>query len=512
MPVDGRYGIMPGASMWYRRLVDSEVRYMSRKQRERFLGWPIWKSRQISCHLNLQPWTWAIEEAALFHQEYCDSDIFFPDPSTEAADFNALRIVLAANQHETLTPRSLGIEEELIVIITMAADPAMVSFVLMPCLIIMSKLMSKNCETRKLLQANNHWSYLPLKLSTSWTFMSLVNQTIKMIVRGDRPYWVQPRFLLQYRTTCESGGGFPSGHMASSACVVTFLSLELVKKILFKKMAFSKKILMIVLIFVACQSILFLVGLSRVATSSHFMHQVLAGYVLGSVISCFCFWKLSDEYISALMNYRSLDNKRHSKWMPLVKFISIFVILTLFQVFIQLFGDTVSTRGMSYTQKMAVLGCADQSKTMTSSILGAVAERSAYTIGNVIIPIMSMKTLAMTGDTLVAHVNDLELGSLNPPNVQQPPTPQSAWKSWLDRLLERKNTILYRVAYLSKMQVSLFVDTPHLNVILLSLSILGLALLGGLMLYFSAALSKILVGGTKGFILGVTPWIVSYWA
>ena len=116
------------------------------------------------------------------------------------------------------------------------------------------------------------------------------------LMHGDRPYWwvhemevtynstaILPE-IFQYRSTCETGPGMPSGHsMAMSAAwyVVVHSFIERVVKT--SKMSPSMKQQSTHLLWGAFALIQTLVIMSRMYIAAHFPHQCFLGLFLGKI-------------------------------------------------------------------------------------------------------------------------------------------------------------------------------------------------------------------------------------
>ena len=94
-----------------------------------------------------------------------------------------------------------------------------------------------------------------------------LNMIMKWMFFGNRPYWYDTS-LNQFKGTCETGPGNPSGHCMVSGAAITVLILcnSFIYKGLYRKLFAST------LLFVA---------ISRLYLAAHFPHQVILGSILG---------------------------------------------------------------------------------------------------------------------------------------------------------------------------------------------------------------------------------------
>jgi len=118
---------------------------------------------------------------------------------------------------------------------------------------------------------------------TEWT-----NAVLKWIARDDRPYWWSSTncmfaapMLEQYPITCESGPGFPSGHVMSSSSLGLLILFYLHEKQK-RNRVFKFTLILLVPMYIA---MVCLVSLSRVFIATHFPHQVIVGAVVGILMA-----------------------------------------------------------------------------------------------------------------------------------------------------------------------------------------------------------------------------------
>ena len=128
-----------------------------------------------------------------------------------------------------------------------------------------------------------------------WTtvFAEWINQVMKWIMMGERPYWwihttdtynvtgqSVPTFK-QFSMTCETGPGSPSGH----AMVTAATYFVIVKFVIQLKDQVFKSTLVDIILWLAYLASLLSVSVSRVFIAAHFPHQCLLGAVLGILVA-----------------------------------------------------------------------------------------------------------------------------------------------------------------------------------------------------------------------------------
>ena len=128
-----------------------------------------------------------------------------------------------------------------------------------------------------------------LGLQVLWTSAvnEWLNMVLKWIFRDDRPYWWTEAEscnlgysnvnLRQYKMTCETGPGFPSGHVMSTSSVGLLLALHLKERL--KSPLLMTPIWFVYIVLVSAG------GLSRVYVATHFPHQILVGAIVGCSLS-----------------------------------------------------------------------------------------------------------------------------------------------------------------------------------------------------------------------------------
>lgn len=106
---------------------------------------------------------------------------------------------------------------------------------------------------------------LGLRIGLILVLSGNLNSTAKLLFKSPRPYWID-RQVIAYSS--EHSFGFPSGHAMNATSVWGLLAASLKKKI-----APMVAILAI-----------FLIGISRIYLGVHFLSDVLAGWLLGSLL------------------------------------------------------------------------------------------------------------------------------------------------------------------------------------------------------------------------------------
>jgi len=157
--------------------------------------------------------------------------------------------------------------EELILFFSHVGDPRNTFLVLFPFLYCLS-------------------TSLGLKVLWTSAIVEWLNALLKWLVRDDRPYWYQSETCLissaelkQFPITCESGPGFPSGHVMANSALGLLIILHIQSVIRLKK---NQLYFLIVVIPIFICTLVF-VAVSRVYIATHFPHQVIAGAIVGCV-------------------------------------------------------------------------------------------------------------------------------------------------------------------------------------------------------------------------------------
>ncbi|XP_060572797.1 glucose-6-phosphatase 3-like [Ruditapes philippinarum] len=114
-----------------------------------------------------------------------------------------------------------------------------------------------------------------------------INALLKWVLHGERPYWwvLDPRShhregaqLKQYRLTCETGLGSPSGHAMVTSSVVFCLVLSLIQNT-------RPRLLVQCILWIAFTLFMVAVNVSRLFIATHFPHQVILGTLMGIILT-----------------------------------------------------------------------------------------------------------------------------------------------------------------------------------------------------------------------------------
>lgn len=128
-----------------------------------------------------------------------------------------------------------------------------------------------------------------------WTtvFAEWINQVMKWMLMGERPYWwvhttnvynltgQTVPFIKQYHMTCETGPGSPSGHAMVTAATY-FVIVNFVIQL--KDQVFKSGLVNMVL-WLSYLTALVSVSVSRIFIAAHFPHQCLLGAVIGFLVA-----------------------------------------------------------------------------------------------------------------------------------------------------------------------------------------------------------------------------------
>uniref|UniRef100_A0A5S6QIM5 glucose-6-phosphatase n=1 Tax=Trichuris muris TaxID=70415 RepID=A0A5S6QIM5_TRIMR len=138
--------------------------------------------------------------------------------------------------------------------------------------------------------AINRTLFLRFVLATA--ICDMVNNILKWILHGERPYWWVHEHsmdeavsqLKQFSLTCETGPGSPSGHAMITASVWYIIVWAYIKYIVRHSRRRHKLSLGAWSLYV---SLLVLVAISRLYIATHFPHQVLLGSAIGLAVGWF---------------------------------------------------------------------------------------------------------------------------------------------------------------------------------------------------------------------------------
>ncbi|KHJ43233.1 PAP2 family protein [Trichuris suis] len=135
--------------------------------------------------------------------------------------------------------------------------------------------------------AINRTLFLRFVLATA--ICDMVNNILKWILHGERPYWYVHEHgmsdaasqLKQFSLTCETGPGSPSGHAMITASVWYIIVWAYIKYVVRQYRRRYKLSLGAWLLYAV---LLVLVAISRLYIATHFPHQVLLGSAIGELV------------------------------------------------------------------------------------------------------------------------------------------------------------------------------------------------------------------------------------
>lgn len=97
-------------------------------------------------------------------------------------------------------------------------------------------------------------------------FTDIITTSFKLLLHQPRPYWVSPEVRLL--SGPEPSYGLPSGHSSDPLAVLGYLSAQIRKRWMWWVTA----------------AVVLMIGISRVYLGVHFPHDVLAGWLVGTVV------------------------------------------------------------------------------------------------------------------------------------------------------------------------------------------------------------------------------------
>ncbi len=112
-----------------------------------------------------------------------------------------------------------------------------------------------------------YWSLnksLGKKIGYVFLFTVFLNTIFKQAFRGPRPFWIDPEVGLDTR---ETGYGIPSGHTQNATVIYFFLAAWFARNWMWA----------------GAVILVFLIGLSRIYLGAHFIHDTIAGFLLGAL-------------------------------------------------------------------------------------------------------------------------------------------------------------------------------------------------------------------------------------
>ena len=128
-----------------------------------------------------------------------------------------------------------------------------------------------------------YWCYnkeIGYKMAIIMSCSGVLNNFVKGLVQSSRPIGVEGIFSIEEFSA--TGYSFPSGH----AMTITTFGLLLIFFLWQSKLSKSKKILGSIFLGL----LILLVCLSRVYLGVHYASDILAGFLLGSAFSLFCYY------------------------------------------------------------------------------------------------------------------------------------------------------------------------------------------------------------------------------
>lgn len=124
-----------------------------------------------------------------------------------------------------------------------------------------------------------------------------LNQVLKWLMHGDRPYWwihemeshntsmILPD-IMQYSSTCETGPGTPSGHSMAMSAVWYVLTQSVIDHVIKpSNLSSTRKMQATQAAWAVFATVQALVVMSRLYIAAHFPHQCALGLVLGVALA-----------------------------------------------------------------------------------------------------------------------------------------------------------------------------------------------------------------------------------
>ncbi len=152
-------------------------------------------------------------------------------------------------------------------------------------------------------------SMLGFKLGMLLMLSNGINGSIKLLLHGPRPFWVNNKVIAYIQ---ETSFGVPSGHSQHAVVMWGYLA-TLIKKVWLRWVLIS---------------VFILIGLSRIYLGAHFILDVITGWLIGGII-LFLFIYLEKKYSNQIAEWK--DSKKIGAAV-LVSFLMIILAVLFIQV------------------------------------------------------------------------------------------------------------------------------------------------------------------------------------
>jgi len=455
--VKGDVGYPAAYPKWYKNIIDSELKYIIKWQLQS--AYPI-NSEICSYEVNFN--NWEREEFEFFQDNICNNAEVKLDSNMDTSnDIQAMNLINSTG----IVLSSEGPFDKSMQFITRCAEPQMFTFYILPISMILwmchHKYKYRNSAIHESSKNLTHGVFCFVKLCFGFYVQDFVTQAVKLIVRGDRPYWIYPRFLRQFSMTCETGGGFPSGHQGSASYIIHaalgFLILHLINlnpnESRLTQQLHRWKVPIIASTVILSEVVLAIVALSRVYTSSHFLHQTFVGWAIGLLLATLVHVSLTYRRFQIFM--------RQAKKRNII--MAICAVAGSFSSCLLLLNAAVlnySARGTAYTLFRATAGCRTvDGKILTSKFIAVLLFGFIFVICYNAIPILFMHK----------DFHEDRLMNIEEQRIRTLPTSQKfeidsegvpLRKSSKSRSITKAvaRVILYCIGWLSSMQVVLMIS------------------------------------------------------